>query len=116
MICSKCGGADIRMLPLIGKSERRRRWRCMGCTLEGVESSGFLRPATLKVVTTFEEHDHVRKKSGYKWPGIVVSAFKTLDGDDRYVVQCTVPEVYGALHIFSGEQLEYNEDPDPTEF
>jgi hypothetical protein len=50
--------------------------------------------------------DKVRKVKGYSWPGIVVSVFKTLGGQWRYVVECTVPEVAGALHIYNGEQLE----------
>ena len=50
--------------------------------------------------------DKVRKVKGYEWPGIVVSVFKTLGGMPRYVVECTVPEVAGALHIYNGEQLE----------
>lgn len=43
----------------------------------------------------------VRKVKGYEWPGIVVSVFETLDGKVRYVVECTVPEVRGALHIYA---------------
>lgn len=60
------------------------------------------------------EHDHysfrvgdkVRKVKGYSWPGVVVACFQTLSGQWRYVVECTVPEVAGALHIYNGEQLE----------
>lgn len=48
----------------------------------------------------------VRKVKGYEWPGIVVSVFETLDGKVRYVVECTVPEVRGALHIYAPEQIE----------
>lgn len=47
----------------------------------------------------------VRKLKGYKWPGIVVAIFKTLAGETRIVVECTVPDVAGALHIYSPEQL-----------
>lgn len=50
--------------------------------------------------------DKVRKVKGYSWPGVVVSVFKTLEGKPRYVVECTVPEVAGALHIYNAEQLE----------
>lgn len=50
--------------------------------------------------------DHVQKIKGYKWPGVVVSVFSTLSGDIRVVVECTVPEVRGALHIYSLEQIE----------
>lgn len=50
--------------------------------------------------------DRVQKATGYKWPGAVVSVFETLAGKTRIVVECTVPEVAGALHIYSPEQLE----------
>jgi hypothetical protein len=49
--------------------------------------------------------DRVEKASGYKWPGIVVSKFQTLAGETRVVVECTAPEVAGALHIFAPDQL-----------
>jgi len=49
--------------------------------------------------------DRVQKISGYRWPGIVVAQFLTLDLKQRYVVECTVPEVAGALHIYSEDQL-----------
>lgn len=48
----------------------------------------------------------VRKTKGYRWPGVIVAKFETLSGRIRYVVECTVPEVAGALHIYSPEQLE----------
>ena len=38
--------------------------------------------------------------------GVVVSTFKTLNGEQRYVVECTTPDVQGALHIYNREQLE----------
>jgi hypothetical protein len=49
--------------------------------------------------------DRVQKATGYKWPGVVVSVFTTLGGKTRVVVECTVTEVAGALHIYSPEQL-----------
>jgi hypothetical protein len=49
--------------------------------------------------------DRVQKASGYKWPGVVVSVFNTLAGKTRVVVECTVLEVSGALHIYSPDQL-----------
>lgn len=52
--------------------------------------------------------DKVHKVKGYSWPGVVVSAFQTLSGQRRYVVECTTPEVQGALHIYNGDQLEIN--------
>lgn len=50
--------------------------------------------------------DHVRKVSGYKWPGVIVAMFHTTSNQLRFVVECTVPEVAGALHIYSEDQLE----------
>jgi hypothetical protein len=50
--------------------------------------------------------DKVRKVSGYAWPGVIVAVFETLAGHTRYVVECTVPEVSGALHIYSPAQIE----------
>lgn len=52
----------------------------------------------------------VQKKRGYKWPGVIVAVFQTLAGEPRVVVECTVPEVAGALHIYSPEQLETRHD------
>lgn len=60
----------------------------------------------------FMEKDPVKKKKGYRWPGVVVSRFKNLDGDVRYVVQCVHPVVYGALHIFSDADLEWRDPED----
>jgi len=55
--------------------------------------------------TQFKVGDKVEKVSGYKWPGIVVSVFDTLAGQRRVVVECTTPEVAGALHIYNENQL-----------
>jgi hypothetical protein len=49
--------------------------------------------------------DRVQKIQGYRWPGVVVAVFQTLGGQMRYVVECTVPEVAGALHIYAPEQI-----------
>lgn len=54
----------------------------------------------------FKVGDRVEKVSGYKWPGEVVSVFLTIAGKERVVVECTVPEVAGALHIYAPEQIE----------
>jgi hypothetical protein len=51
----------------------------------------------------------VEKIKGYKWPGIIVASFRNLGNEPRYVVECTVPEVAGALHIYSPEQLKEQE-------
>ncbi len=53
----------------------------------------------------FKVGDRVEKVSGYKWPGVVVSVFDTLAGERRVVVECTVLEVKGALHIYNENQL-----------
>ena len=53
----------------------------------------------------FKIGDKVEKTSGYKWPGIVVAAFDTLAGERRVVVECTTPEVAGALHIYNEKQI-----------
>lgn len=50
--------------------------------------------------------DKVIKTNGYKWPGVIVAKFKTLVGETRYVVECTVPEVAGALHIYQANQIK----------
>ena len=49
--------------------------------------------------------DKVEKIKGYKWPGVIVASFSTTKGEHRIVVECLVPEVAGALHIYSPEQL-----------
>ena len=53
--------------------------------------------------------DKVEKVSGYKWPGVVVSVFDTLSGERRVVVECTVAEIAGALHIYYEKQLKIME-------
>lgn len=52
----------------------------------------------------FKIGSKVEKTSGYKWPG-VVAVFDTLTGERRLVVECTVPEIAGALHIYNEKQL-----------
>jgi hypothetical protein len=54
--------------------------------------------------------DKVEKVVGYRWPGVVVAVFETTGGKVRYVVECTTPEVAGALHIYNGEQLRVVQD------
>ncbi len=55
---------------------------------------------------TFQVGDDVEKVRGYRWPGKVVAVFTTLAGEQRVVVECTVPEVAGALHIYSPDQIK----------
>ena len=59
--------------------------------------------------TQFVVGDKVEKVSGYKWPGVVVSVFDTLSGERRVVVECTVAEIAGALHIYNEKQLKIME-------
>jgi hypothetical protein len=54
--------------------------------------------------------DKVRKVKGYAWPGVIVADFTNLKGQRRLVVECTVAEVAGALHIYNREQLEPSHD------
>ena len=49
--------------------------------------------------------NRVVKRTDYKWPGIVIMSGLTLAGERRVVVECTVPEVAGALHVYSPDQL-----------
>lgn len=63
---------------------------------------------------SFQLGDTVQKKTGYAWPGIVVAVFKTISGEIRFVVECTVPEVAGALHIYNESQLVSTVDTYPT--
>jgi len=56
-----------------------------------------------------EVGDRVEKVKGYRWPGVVVAVFMTTSGHTRYVVECTVPEVAGALHIYAPEQIAKQE-------
>jgi hypothetical protein len=56
--------------------------------------------------TQLKVGDKVEKVSGYKWPGVVVSVFDTLSNERRVVVECTVAEIAGALHIYNEKQLK----------
>ena len=56
-------------------------------------------------IAPFNLGDRVEKISGYKWPGIVLASFSTTTGMHRLVVECTAPDVAGALHIYAPEQL-----------
>ena len=54
----------------------------------------------------FSLGQRVEKVRGYKWPGVIVSKFTNIEGSVRYVVECTVEEVEGALHIYSENDLK----------
>lgn len=79
-------------------------------TKSDYEYSAFMYGVHEETEMTQDRHfvvgDKVHKVKGYSWPGIVVSVFQTLSGKHRYVVECTTPEVAGALHIYNAEQLE----------
>ena len=47
----------------------------------------------------------VEKVGGYPFPGTVVAAFHTLEGNERFVVEATGEAYQGMLHIFNGGQL-----------
>lgn len=53
----------------------------------------------------FKVGDIVGKKKGYSFDGEVRAVFKTIFGNTRLVVECTVPGVVGCLHIFSPDDL-----------
>ncbi len=52
-----------------------------------------------------EEGTAVKKVTGYPFPGVIVSVFRTTSNQLRYVVEATGPEYRGMLHIFNHEQL-----------
>lgn len=55
----------------------------------------------------FKKDDPVKRaNSSYLFPGVVVSAYRTLAGEPRYVVECTAKAAAGLQHIFNGDQLE----------
>lgn len=57
----------------------------------------------------FRVGQRVVKVTGYPFPGIVVAAFTTCAGAERYVVEFwseVTDEPSGLCHIFSPEQLE----------
>jgi hypothetical protein len=70
----------------------------------------------------FSEGDAVHKPRGYKFPGIIVSGFRTMAGDIRYVVELITFEEgraksTGLLHIFGPDQLDRGFDrmtPEPV--
>jgi|TARA_R110000822_G_scaffold118946_8_gene251814 hypothetical protein len=50
--------------------------------------------------------DKVKKTKGYSFNGIIVSVFQKINGDWRYVVECTIPGAEGMLHVFNHDNLE----------
>ena len=56
-------------------------------------------------MAALEVGQKVKKRSGYEYPGVIVSVFTTRAGAVRYVVEADDPSFAGMLHIFNGEQL-----------
>lgn len=56
----------------------------------------------------FAIRDHVRKVKGYEYFGVVVAAFQTTKGEDRYVVESTSHGSRGMLFIFNDGQLDHD--------
>ena len=54
----------------------------------------------------FKVGDRVKKRSGYEYPGFIVSVFTNRAGAVRYVVEADHPAFSGMLHIFNGDQIE----------
>lgn len=52
-----------------------------------------------------KEGDRVTKKDGYGFPGIIVSRFTTISGEERFVVESTYKMCRGLLHIYSKKNL-----------
>jgi len=57
-------------------------------------------------MSVFQVGDKVQKIKGYQFPGEIRAVFTNKLGQTRLVVECTVPEVAGVLHIYLPEQLE----------
>ena len=57
----------------------------------------------------FKVGDRVKKRSGYEYPGFIVSVFTNRAGAVRYVVEADHSAFSGMLHIFNGDQIENRE-------
>lgn len=51
----------------------------------------------------------VRKSKGFRFPGVIVAAFKTTAGKDRVVVEARHQDFAGMLHIYDPAQLEMDD-------
>jgi hypothetical protein len=54
----------------------------------------------------FHLHQKVQKIKDFKYSGVIVSIFYTLDKKVRYVVEADHEDFKGMLHIFSDSDLE----------
>jgi hypothetical protein len=48
----------------------------------------------------------VQKVDGHNFPGIIVSVFRTMTRQVRYVVESDHPDFLGMLQILKGDELE----------
>jgi hypothetical protein len=53
----------------------------------------------------FAIYSYVKKRTGYKFPGMVMAKFYTRAGVLRYVVEAIDENYTGMLHIFNDSQL-----------
>jgi hypothetical protein len=60
----------------------------------------------------FQLYEYVRKKTGYRYPGMIMAKFTNRSGATRYVVEAIHPDFNGMLHIYNGAQLERDRDTD----
>lgn len=61
----------------------------------------------MKPSPAFKRGDLVQKRSGYRYPGVVLVAYYTLNNQIRYVVEADPQSGFaGMQHIFNEEQLE----------
>jgi hypothetical protein len=83
--------------------------RCPGIMMNEIERGRQLRRPTGDKMTDapFKVGDRVKKRSGYEYPGFIVSVFSNRAGAVRYVVEADHPAFSGMLHIFNGDQLEH---------
>jgi hypothetical protein len=58
----------------------------------------------------FRIGDKVEKVVGYRFPGVILSGFRKLNGDQRYAVECTAPDVEGVIHIFAEGDLKLTDE------
>jgi hypothetical protein len=92
---TRVGGRQPEMMqpPPTSRNERGRQLR---------------RPTGDKMTDVpFKVGDRVKKRSGYEYPGFIVSVFTNRAGAVRYVVEADHPAFSGMLHIFNGDQLEH---------
>ena len=59
----------------------------------------------MSTIPKFSVNSYVHKKTGYKYPGQVMSVFRNRKGELRYVVEAIHPDFEGMLHIFNEDQL-----------